>query len=262
MIILHQGKDASDRAQKIAARTQGAVFRSNPETPLPACAEQISQWISHTPDPALIVLDPARVNDNADRQAIESVGRMAKFSGIDVHLVGNSKMKSLADKVVKRDADLRTKYRRLDQGSAAPAAVQDQTMSPFQKTEMSIPTVQEVMALKGFPQQAAEAEVRRLKSHTVWVNNLYQVNVEPAEGGIPFAHLIIRRLDGAPVHNWQHFQTIKNELLGPECEAVELYPPEGHLVDEKDHYHLWGFTTPNETFGIGFRNGRQVKDKR
>ncbi|MGI9302389.1 MAG: DUF7694 domain-containing protein [Gammaproteobacteria bacterium] len=48
-------------------------------------------------------------------------------------------------------------------------------------------------------------------------------------------------------------------LLGEEFEAVELYPAERDLVDAKAHYHLWAFTAPGDTFGMGFGHGREVR---
>ncbi len=51
--------------------------------------------------------------------------------------------------------------------------------------------------------------------------------------------LSIRRLDGEPIHDWRELQRIKNELAGPETEAVELYPAESRLVDLSNRYHLW-----------------------
>lgn len=51
--------------------------------------------------------------------------------------------------------------------------------------------------------------------------------------------LVVNRLDGKPVHDWRHLQRIKNELAGPEREALELYPAESRLVDMGNAYHLW-----------------------
>ena len=57
-----------------------------------------------------------------------------------------------------------------------------------------------------------------------WVNDLYQVQKRYHEHDV--IHLNIRRRDGAAmIRDWRHFQLIKNQLMGPECEAVELYPP-------------------------------------
>jgi len=51
-------------------------------------------------------------------------------------------------------------------------------------------------------------------------------------------HLSIKRLDKHPVRDWRHFQRIKNELIGEENEAVELYPAQSRLVDTTNQYHL------------------------
>jgi hypothetical protein len=54
------------------------------------------------------------------------------------------------------------------------------------------------------------------------------------------------------VHDWRDLQRIKNELVGPECEAVELYPAESRLVDTANQYHLWADADPTYRFGLGF----------
>ena len=41
------------------------------------------------------------------------------------------------------------------------------------------------------------------------------------------------------VQDWRHFQQIKNELAGPEREAVELYPAESRKIDTSNKWHLW-----------------------
>ena len=62
-------------------------------------------------------------------------------------------------------------------------------------------------------------------------------------------HLSIRNADRSARHDWRDFQRIKNQLAGPEWEAVEIYPAESRLVDAANQYHLWCFQF---TFGIGF----------
>src|SRR5215831_4110917 len=55
-----------------------------------------------------------------------------------------------------------------------------------------------------------------------WLNDLYQVT-KRQEG--EYVHINIRRRDGAAImRDWRHFQAIKNQLVGEDCEAVELYP--------------------------------------
>ena len=68
-------------------------------------------------------------------------------------------------------------------------------------------------------------------------NNQYTVTVMEMEGGGKY--LSIKRNDRHWKHDWRHLQRIKNELVGDEAEAVELYPAESRLVDEANHYHLW-----------------------
>lgn len=72
---------------------------------------------------------------------------------------------------------------------------------------------------------------------TMWANNIYTVHRKIEEGG--FTWLSIRRNDRKPIRDWRHFQRIKNELCGPEREAIELFPAESRLVDEANQYHLW-----------------------
>ena len=77
----------------------------------------------------------------------------------------------------------------------------------------------------------------------LYENDRYQVIAREYHDGPfgPYVHLTIRSADGSARHDWRDFQRIKNELVGPETEAVELYPAESRLVDTANHYHLWVF---------------------
>jgi hypothetical protein len=55
----------------------------------------------------------------------------------------------------------------------------------------------------------------------------------------PLWHLTITRRDEAPCRDWQIFQAIKNEIVGPEYEAIEMYPAHSRLMDTANKYHLW-----------------------
>lgn len=83
----------------------------------------------------------------------------------------------------------------------------------------------------------------------IWENDTYivRVFVEP-----PFVHLDISRKDEQPCKNWRDFQQIKNEIVGPNHEAVELFPSEQRLVDTANQYHLWVHTEPGYRFPFGF----------
>jgi hypothetical protein len=73
----------------------------------------------------------------------------------------------------------------------------------------------------------------------------------------PYTVLSIVNLDHSARHDWRDFQRIKNELVGPEAEAVELYPRESRLIDTTNAYHLWART--DVSFDIGFDRGRHVE---
>jgi len=89
-------------------------------------------------------------------------------------------------------------------------------------------------------------------------NELYQVRIRRNSVMI---HLSIKRLDKEPIHDWRDLQRIKNELVGPENEGVELFPAESRLHDTANQYHLWVFLDPTFRFGFGFSNGRRVTNK-
>lgn len=67
-------------------------------------------------------------------------------------------------------------------------------------------------------------------------------------------HLIIRRHDTKAIHSWYDLQRIKNELVGSDRTAVEVYPSESQLVDDENLYHLWvlpsGFELPFGLHGV------------
>lgn len=83
----------------------------------------------------------------------------------------------------------------------------------------------------------------------IWLNDLYQVVVHRFEN---YVHLNIRRVDGYPGRDWRHFQQIKNELVGEECEGVELYPAESRLVDQSNKYHLFVCGDPTFRWPFGW----------
>jgi hypothetical protein len=83
----------------------------------------------------------------------------------------------------------------------------------------------------------------------IFRNELYLVQVG---GTPPYLRLTIWRHDRQACQNWRHLQQIKNELIGPEHEAVELFPAESRLVDTANEYHLWVHVDPHFRFPFGF----------
>ena len=96
-----------------------------------------------------------------------------------------------------------------------------------------------------------EEAVQRMTAVVVYQNDIYHVEVKHAP---PFIHLDIRRRDGKTCNEWQDFQRIKNELVGPEHEALQLFPAESRLVDTGNEYHLWVCADIQARFRFGFKD--------
>jgi len=101
-----------------------------------------------------------------------------------------------------------------------------------------------------------EPTADEMMSPEVWLNDLYVVGVERRENG-SVSVLSIRRKDRGWARDWRHFQRIKNDIAGPETEAVELYPAESRLMDTANQFWLW-CAEPGETFSIGFDSATTV----
>jgi hypothetical protein len=84
-----------------------------------------------------------------------------------------------------------------------------------------------------------------------WCNDRFAVQLFCVKG---FEWLAVKRHhSGAPAPTWAELQRIKNELVGPEREAVQCFPKESDLVDEADMYHLW-IAPEGEPLPFNFRN--------
>jgi hypothetical protein len=95
------------------------------------------------------------------------------------------------------------------------------------------------------------------QNERVLKNSRYQVHIRevPDPPGFPaLLWLSLRRIDREQVgrERFRDFQRIKNELVGPENEAVELYPAESRLVDTSNQYHLFVIKDPTIRLPFGF----------
>jgi hypothetical protein len=102
-----------------------------------------------------------------------------------------------------------------------------------------------------------ERLLQSMSAQQVFANDVYMVRMRNQS---PFIQLNITRHDGGPCANWRDFQRIKNELVGPECEAVELFPAESRLVDTSNEYHLWVVPDRNYRFPLGFQHRLVMED--
>lgn len=96
---------------------------------------------------------------------------------------------------------------------------------------------------------------RELLPYRIMVNDLYEVwmyRVRSRGDWPDMIWLSIKQKNKGVVRDWRHLQRIKNDLVGPEHEGVELFPAESRLVDTSNQYHLWVIAEPNIRFPFGY----------
>jgi hypothetical protein len=137
-------------------------------------------------------------------------------------------------------------------------------MKPFYVAELPKEAFDYLYVMKKFniTKEQAEREVERARKQVIMMNNAFQVNITeiPAvkddEGHIlwpAMTHLSIKRRDKKVIHDWRDLQQIKNMILGPEYEAVELYPAESRKVDSANQFHLFALADGKDRFPFGYR---------
>jgi hypothetical protein len=106
------------------------------------------------------------------------------------------------------------------------------------------------------------AELARYEPREMWINDKYVVTVfrllDGPGGNMPVVQLSIRRQDRGIARDWRDFQQIKNQLVGADCEGIELYPAEDRLVDTATQWHIWCVPDPTFRFPFGYKSGRVV----
>ena len=131
---------------------------------------------------------------------------------------------------------------------------------------------------KGISEKKPKALVASIMGDEIWQNDIYQASVRRVAGpawfdeteecfngfgGVEVTWISIRRLDRAPAHDWRDFQNIKNDIVGAESEAIELYPAESRLMDTTNQYHLFAFDpdpSNRPVIPVGFTK-REVREK-
>lgn len=94
-----------------------------------------------------------------------------------------------------------------------------------------------------------EQTIQATMAPQVFVNDVYRVKVRKSP---PIVHLDISRHDSQAISRWRDLQEIKNELVGPECEGIQLFPADSRLVDTAHQYHLWVIEDPSYRFPFGY----------
>lgn len=78
--------------------------------------------------------------------------------------------------------------------------------------------------------------------------------------GGAFVRIGIMRIDQSAIHDFRDYQEIKNDVCGPDWEAIELYPAESRLVDPSNYFMLWAFPPGVLNFGMSERHVRDLKE--
>lgn len=114
--------------------------------------------------------------------------------------------------------------------------------------------------MPGYEEMEELTEEQEKRFIGVFINSRYQVSwYEYDSPWGPLIWLAIVNKDRSARHDWRDFQRIKNELVGPEYEAFEMYPAESRLVDTNNQYHLF-VLEKGKAFPIGFA-AREVGDE-
>ena len=117
----------------------------------------------------------------------------------------------------------------------------------FARAEYLDLTLDQLIADAGglIDRKTAERLLRQMEKEVLYKSEHYQVAIDktPSHGfrGMIIWHLSIKRLDKEPIMDWRDLQDIKNKLVGPEHEAMQLFPAESRCVDSANQYHLWAF---------------------
>jgi len=96
-----------------------------------------------------------------------------------------------------------------------------------------------------FPLDSEEDPIELADGESWWRNSFYTVfrkELEPEVGLEGSVRLSIRRNDGRAIREWKHLYRVKNEVVNPEREAVEIFPPQSMLSSMDHEHHL--FVTP------------------
>ena len=81
-----------------------------------------------------------------------------------------------------------------------------------------------------------------------WGNDIISAHVRKVDDMTVISY---HRRDRAPIRDWRIGQKIKNQLVSPEAEGVELYPAESRMVDTSNEY--WLFCVQGQ-FPVGFQD--------
>lgn len=95
---------------------------------------------------------------------------------------------------------------------------------------------------KVYPMKEDGTPVEVEEGEQYWRNSFYLVLVKcivPSEGLDGPVRLDIKHNLNKPIREWKHLQRIKNELVGEEREALEVFPPESMVTHMSNMHNLF-----------------------
>lgn len=142
-----------------------------------------------------------------------------------------------------------------------------QSMMPMHEVELQNPeTLIDVYDLVQPPWEPMVEVGIKDDGRRVFENNRYVAFLRRTPAETPelpaLLHLSFHDHRRTTRHDWRDLQRLKNDILGPEQEMLEFYPPESLLVDTANEYHLWGFEGQSLIrSGVGINDRRLVVEK-
>ncbi len=140
-------------------------------------------------------------------------------------------------------------------------------MTPLQRSQGYMPMSREKyrreMAKLGHSRKAVDKTLRDLKNQEQFANEKYIVAVSRnIHNGfdLEMIELSVKRRDKEPIFDWREMQQMKNEIVGPECEGIQLFPAESRLVDTANQYWMYCFSDPKVRVPVGFSERRVEED--
>jgi hypothetical protein len=74
----------------------------------------------------------------------------------------------------------------------------------------------------------------------VYGRHRVRVDKSKTRDGRPLVQISIERFDGKPIDPpWREKQALKDQIVGEDCEGVEIYPAKLAVQDDRNQYHLW-----------------------
>ena len=97
------------------------------------------------------------------------------------------------------------------------------------------------------------------ESDETWGNDRYTVSIHFLDGKRDgFVEMGIHNHNRTPHVGWRHMQQIKNEVMGADREAVQIFPSEDRLVDTANEFWLYVYPTGKAPMRRGKKLGMNI----